>query len=269
MAMEINRNYSSYVAQGMAESSAADNAKKKETEKTAEKVRSSQSESTAEYVNRLSKLAPSVEFKVGNTHASAPSGKTLTINPKLLEKMQNDPETEKEMKELIRGVESAVNLMDSINKASGWTVVFKHCYIDENGKFTSIAYLRNDFMLNMSDELREERRENAEKLLERQKENAAEKKEELEEVNNGKQLEEKEVEKAEKKAEEKEEGKADRNKAEQLLEEKIAASRDGMIYLYDTDIRTIMEAAGEEGGMKAGAKKQAKTEVGANLDLQV
>lgn len=262
MAMEINRNYSSYVAQGMAESSAADSTKKKETERTAEKVRSSQSEGTAEYVNRLSKLAPSVEFKVGNTHASAPSGKTLTINPKLLEKMQNDPETEKEMKELIRGVESAVNLMDSINKASGWTVVFKHCYIDENGKFTSIAYLRNDFMLNMSDELREERRENAEKLLEKQKENAAEKKEESEEVNNEKQLEEKEVEKAEKK----EEGKADRNKAEQLLEEKIAASRDGMIYLYDTDIRTIMEAAGEEGGMKAGARGQAAA--GANLDLQ-
>lgn len=262
MAMEINRNYSSYVAQGMAESSAVDSTKKKETERTAEKVRSSQSEGTAEYVNRLSKLAPSVEFKVGNTHASAPSGKTLTINPKLLEKMQNDPETEKEMKELIRGVESAVNLMDSINKASGWTVVFKHCYIDENGKFTSIAYLRNDFMLNMSDELREERRENAEKLLERQKENAAEKKEESEEVNNEKQLEEKEVEKAEKK----EEGKADRNKAEQLLEEKIAASRDGMIYLYDTDIRTIMEAAGEEGGMKAGARGQAAA--GANLDLQ-
>lgn len=262
MAMEINRNYSSYVAQGMAESSAADSTKKKETERTAEKVRSSQSEGTAEYVNRLSKLAPSVEFKVGNTHASAPSGKTLTINPKLLEKMQNDPETEKEMKELIRGVESAVNLMDSINKASGWTVVFKHCYIDENGKFTSIAYLRNDFMLNMSDELREERRENAEKLLERQKENAVEKKEESEEVNNEKQLEEKEVEKAEKK----EEGKADRNKAEQLLEEKIAASRDGMIYLYDTDIRTIMEAAGEEGGMKAGARGQAAA--GANLDLQ-
>ncbi len=260
MTMEINRNYNSYAAQGIVESVAA-GAKKKETEKTAEKVRCGQSESTAEYVNKLSKLAPSVEFKVGNTHASAPSGKTLTINPKLLEKMQNDPETEKEMKELIRGVESAVNMLDSINKASGWTVVYKHCYIDENGKFTSIAYLRNDFMLNMSDELREERRENAEKLLERQKESAAEKKEELEEVNSEKKSEEKEAEKAEEKA--------DRNKAEQLLDEKIAASKDGMIYLYDTDIKTIMEAVKEEGGDKAGAKEQAKMTVGANLDLQV
>ena len=259
MAMEINRSYSSYVAQGMAESGAANSTKKKETEKTAEKVRSSQSESTAEYVSGLSKLAPSVEFKVGNTHASAPSGKTLTINPKLLEKMQNDPETEKEMKELIRGVESAVNMLDSIHKASGWTVVFKHCYIDENGKFTSIAYLRNDFMLNMSDELREERRENAEKLLERQKESAAEKKEELEEVSSEKELEEKEAEKAEEKA--------DRNKAEQLLDEKIAASKDGMIYLYDTDMQTIMEALkGDASGRKDEKRQQS---VGANLDLQV
>ena len=261
MTMEINRSYSSYAAQGMMESGTVNSAKKKETEKTAEKVRSSRSESTAEYVTGLSKLAPSVEFRVGNTHASDPSGKTLTINPKLLEKMQNDPETEKEMKELIRGVESAVNMLDSINKASGWTVVFKHCYIDENGKFTSIAYLRNDFMLNMSDELREERRENAEKLLERQKESAAEKKEELEEVSSEKELEEKEAEKAEEKA--------DRNKAEQLLDEKIAASKDGMIYLYDTDMKTIMEALKEDSADdKAGVKEQAAV-VGANVDLKV
>ncbi|MBD5499305.1 MAG: hypothetical protein HDR11_16410 [Lachnospiraceae bacterium] len=261
MAMEINRSYSSYAAQGMMESGTVNSAKKKETEKTAEKVRSSRSESTAEYVTGLSKLAPSVEFRVGNTHASDPSGKTLTINPKLLEKMQNDPETEKEMKELIRGVESAVHMMDGFNKASGWTVVFKHCYIDENGKFTSIAYLRNDFMLNMSDELREERRENAEKLLERQKESAAEKKEESEEVSSEKKLEEKEAEKAEEKA--------DRNKAEQLLDEKIAASKDGMIYLYDTDMKTIMEALKEDSADdKAGVKEQAAI-VGANVDLKV
>ena len=261
MAMEINRSYSSYAAQGMMESGAVNSAKKKETEKTSEKVRSSRSESTAEYVTGLSKLAPSVEFRVGNTHASDPSGKTLTINPKLLEKMQNDPETEKEMKELIRGVESAVHMMDSFNKASGWTVVFKHCYIDENGKFTSIAYYRNDFMLNMSDELREERRENAEKLLERQKESAAEKKEESEEVSSEKKLEEKEAEKAEEKA--------DRNKVEQLLDEKIAASKDGMIYLYDTDMKTIMEALKEDSADdKAGVKEQAAV-VGANVDLKV
>ncbi len=36
----------------------------------------------------------------------------------VLETMQNDPEQEKETKELIRGVESAMNVIDSINKAA-------------------------------------------------------------------------------------------------------------------------------------------------------
>lgn len=74
-------------------------------------------------------------------------------------------------------------------------------------------------------------------------------------------MEEKEAEKAEEKA--------DRNKAEQLLDEKIAASKDGMIYLYDTDMKTIMEALKEDGADdKAGVKEQAAV-VGANVDLKV
>ncbi|WP_156337609.1 hypothetical protein [Roseburia faecis] len=51
-------------------------------------------------MSKLEKLAPSVEFGIGNTHSSAKSGKTLTINQKLLEKMQDDPNKEKEMKEI-------------------------------------------------------------------------------------------------------------------------------------------------------------------------
>lgn len=64
--------------------------------------------STTEYANELAKLVPRLEFKVGKSFSSAKSGKTLTINPQLLEKMQNDPEQEKETKELIRDVESAM-----------------------------------------------------------------------------------------------------------------------------------------------------------------
>ena len=147
--------------------------------------------------------------------------------------MRNDPEKEKEMKELIRGVESAVNMLESVNKASGWTVVFKHCYIDENGKFWSVAYLRNDFMLNMSDKLREERRKNSEKLIEKTKEKATEKKEELEES----------------------------------IEEKMALSKDGTIYLDDSDFRTIIEAAQEDRADKTDAKEQAQ--IGAKLDIKI
>ncbi|MBD5463797.1 MAG: hypothetical protein HDR24_12215 [Lachnospiraceae bacterium] len=250
MAMEITNNYSSYAAQSMVGST-----KKMETENTSETTGSSKSRSTSDYVNELAKLVPSVELKVGNSFSTAKSGKTLTINPQLLEKMQNDPEQEKEMKELIKGVESAVNMLDSVMNASGWSVVFKHDYIDENGKYRQIALVRNDFMLNMSDKLREERRKNSEKLIDKTKEKAAEKEEKLEES-----LEEKKAEKAEDET-------TTPNKAEQLLEKKMADSKDDMIYLNGTDIRTIIEAAQEEDAGKTTVKDQ--PQVGANLDLKI
>ena len=255
MAMEITNNYSSYAAQSMAGSNAASSTKKKETEKTSETTGNSKSRSTSDYVNELAKLVPSVELKVGNSFSTAKSGKTLTINPQLLEKMQNDPEKEKEMKELIKGVESAVNMLDSVMNASGWSVVFKHDYIDENGKYCQIALVRNDFMLNMSDKLREERRKNSEKLIEKTKEKAAEKKVKLEET-----LEEKKTEKAE-------DGTVTPNKAERLLHEKMADSKGGTVYLNDTDIRTIIEAAQEKDAGKTTVKDQ--PQVGANLDLKI
>ena len=273
MAMELNgnlpdytagkQNYSSYVSQGMAQNSAASGTKKKGTEKTQETAGNSKSKSIAEYANELAKLVPSVEFKVGNSFSTAKSGKTLTVNPQLLEKMQNNPEKEKEMKELIKGVESAVNMLDSVMNASGWNVVFKHDYIDENGKYRQIALVRNDFMLNMSDKLREERRENSEKLIEKTKEKAAEKKEELSET-----LEEKKEAKEEKKdgADGKVEEKLASNKANQLLNEKLEASKDGKIYLYDTDIKTMVEAAKEGHAGKENTK--GNMAVGANLDLK-
>ncbi|MDE7435238.1 MAG: hypothetical protein K2N01_05400 [Lachnospiraceae bacterium] len=47
----------------------------------------------------------------------------------------------------------------------------------------------------------------------------------------------------------------------------MAASKDGTIYLNDTDIRTIIEAAREERAGKTTVKEQAR--VGANLDLKI
>ena len=110
----------------------------------------------------------------------------------------------------------------------------------------------------MSDKLREERRKNSEKLIEKTKAKAVEKKEELAET-----LEEKKEDDADGKVKEK----STPNKAEQLLNEKLAASKDSMIYLNDTDIRTIIEAAKEDNTGKANTKQQVG--VGANLDLQV
>lgn len=261
MAMEITNNYSSYVAQSVAESSTANSAKKKETEKTTETVESNKGKKTTDYANGLAKLVPSVDFKVGNACSSAKNGKSLTVNPKLLEKMQNDPEKEKDMKDMIKGVESMSKLAESMAKASGWTIVYQHSYIDENGNYHCRMQGRNDGMLKLSDKLREERKKNSEKLLEKTKEKAAEKEKELSET-----LEEKKEVK-EDSADGKIEEKSTPNKAEQLLNEKLAASKDGMIYLNDTDIRTNIEAAKEDNAGRANSKQQAG--VGANLDLKV
>ena len=261
MAMEITNNYSSYAAQTMTESGATSGTKKKGTEKTQETAGNSKSKSTAEYANELAKLTPSVEFKVGNACSSARNGKSLTVNPKLLEKIQNDPEKEKDMKDMIKGVESMSKLAESMAKASGWTIVYQHSYIDENGKYHCRMQGRNDGMLKLSDKLREERKKNSEKLIEKTKEKAAEKEEELSET-----LEEKNEVK-EDGSDGKIEEKSTPNKAEQLLNEKLAASKDGMIYLNDTDIRTIIEAAKEDNAGRANSKQQAG--VGANLDLKV
>ena len=251
MAMEITNNYSSYAAQTMTESGATSGTKKKGTEKTQETAGNSKSKSTAEYANELAKLAPSVEFKVGNACSSARNGKSLTVNPKLLEKIQNDPEKEKDMKDMIKGVESMSKLAESMAKASGWTIVYQHSYIDENGKYHCRMQGRNDGMLKLSDKLREERKKNSEKLIEKTKEKAAEKKDIKEDDGADGKIEEKSTP----------------NKAEQLLNEKLAASKDGIIYLNDTDIRTIIEAAKEDNAGRANTKQQAG--VGANLDLKV
>ena len=268
MAMEISgnlpdyaarkQNYSSYAMQNIAESSTANSAKKKETEKTTETAGSSKVKKTTDYAHGLAKLVPSVDFKVGNVCSSAKSGKSLTVNPQLLEKMQNNSEKEKDMKDMIKGVESMSKMAESIAKATGWTIVYQHSYIDENGKYHCRMQTRNDGMLNLSDKLREERKKNSEKLLEKTKEKVAEKKE---------KLEEKKAENEEEVTEEKSEDEPAYSKVEQLLEEKIAVSKDGVIYLNDTDIRTIIEAVQEEDAGKTTVKEPAQ--VGVNLDLKI
>lgn len=264
MAMEITNSYSSYAAQSMAGNNAASGTKKKETENTSGTAGNSKAKSTADYVSELAKLVPSMEVRVGSSYSCAKNGQTLTIDPRILEKMQNDPEQEKETRELIKGIETANRLFDGINKATGWTVVFRHGYIDENGKYRHIAMIRNDFMLNLSDELREERKKNSEELIEKTKEKAVEKKEELQEMLEEKQAAQTEEETAE--TAEKVEEKSAYNKVKEFLEEKLAASKDGMIYLYDTDIKTIIEAAREDNAGKTDTKQQAQA--GANLDLR-
>ena len=202
MAMEITNNYvsvykSTYTAQKQQTSKQQvpnqQAASKTETkEATTVKKNAGDATNNSDYFNNLTKLAPSVDCRIGTTYATVKNGKTLTINPKVLEKMQSDPEFEKEMKELIKGVEMMTKFSESLNKASGWTTVYRHGYIDENGKYTHFALVRNEAGYKMSDKLREERRKSSEKLMAKIKEKSAKRKEELQ-----KSLEEKRTTKRE------------------------------------------------------------------------
>lgn len=311
MAMEITNNYSSYVTQEMAGSSTADRMQKKETERTSQTTGDRPVKSTAEYMNELTKLVPATKCGVGNGFPAMKKGRTLTINPKLLEEMQNNPEKEQEIKELMKGIESITKFMDGIYKASGWSVVYHHSYIDENGEYRQISRVRNDYMLNLSDKLREERRKNSEKLMEKTKEKVEKKREELQKkqgltkgvktklkfmsgihkpngrntvyrhsyidengnyreiscvrndymLNMSDRLRE-ERRKISEDLMERTRERAEKKKEE--LEKIISTSKDGMIYLNDTDFRTMLEIIKKE---KAGTRKQ--KHVGANLDILV
>ena len=281
MAMEITNNYNAYeniYATQKQQTEKKQAASGKETSETAATQKNSEAgndkaKSAAGYAKKLKKLVPSVEFRVGNACVSAQRGKSLTVNPKLLEKMQNDPKTKKDMEDMIKGVESMSKLAESLTKASGWTIVYQHSYIDENGKYHCRMQTRNDGMLKLSDKLREERKKNSEKLIEKTKEKAAEKQEELQETLEGNKTE---TEDKKTDGEQEKSGvivvkeNTPLEKAEQMLLEKLENSENGEIYLDDDDMQKVLEAAREQEEKEA-VKKQGNhaNPVGANLDLQI
>ena len=281
MGMEINSAYNNvyesvYAAQKQ-ETAKKQAASGKETSETASAQKNSEAgndkaKSVAGYAKELEKFVPSVEFRVGNACASAQRGKSLTVNPKLLEKMQNDPKTKKDMEDMIKGVESMSKLAERLTKASGWTIVYQHSYIDENGKYHCRMQTRNDGMLKLSDKLREERKKNSEKLLEKTKERAAEKQEELQEALEGNKTktEENTDREQEKSGIITVKENTPMEKVEQMLLEKLENSENGEIYLDDDDMQKVIEAAREQEEKEA-VKKQGNhaNSVGANLDLQI
>lgn len=186
--MEISRagNYSSAYESAYVlhkKETAASNEKiNKGAEENAEGAIEKSQDKIKEQAKGLSKLVPSVKFRVGSTFSTAKRGKTLTVNPKLLEKMQNDPKLEKEMKELIKGVETMTKLSESMYRGTGKKVVYRHGYIDENGEYRSCAYIRSESGNKMSEKLRQARKKNTERLITKTKEKAAERKEKLQEV---------------------------------------------------------------------------------------
>ncbi len=269
MAITGVSNYSS-VYENTYASSRKEAAKKEETKETAatqKNAETAKSGGNEEYLKNLQKQVPYIKLQTGYGLNANNDGKVnvVDISPKLLEKMQNDPQAAKEYTQRLKDVEAATKWVDNFEKTMGYTAICRHGYIDENGNFSSFAVVVRKDELN--EKLRKEAQENAEERIEMSREKARENAEQLAEKLEEKAEEADESEKSEEKKVVKEDGTTTPNKAEQLLEEKMADSKDGMIYLNDTDIRTIIEAAQEEDAGKTTVKDQ--PQVGANLDLKI
>ena len=255
-------NYSS-VYENTYASSRKEAAKKEETKETAATEKNAEvakSGGNEEYLNNLQKQFPNMKLQVGYGVNTKNDGKVdvLNINPKLLEKMQNDPKAAKEYTQRLKDVEAAHKYVDSFFAATGSTVVCRHAYLDENGNYSNFTVsVRKDAL---NEKLRKEAQENAEERIEKSREKARE---------NAEQLVKKMAEKAEESEKKvvKEDETTTPNKAEQLLDEKMSESKDGIIYLNDTDIRTIIEAVQEENAGKTVVRDQ--PQVGSNLDLKI
>lgn len=245
----------------------AKQAKTGETDEiSAVKTEAVEKSSNEEYLKSLQKQVPYIKLQTGYGLNTNKDNKVnvVDLNPKLLEKMQNDPEAAKEYTQRLKDIESATKWVDGWEKSMGYTAIVRHSYVDENGNFSSFAVVVRKDELN--EKLRKEAQENAEKQIEKTRENARQKTEQIAENPEEKTEEAEKNEKKQEKPEEKEDRTTTTNKAEQILSEKIAFSKDDAIYLYDTDMKTIIEAAKEAHAGKANTKEQ--VQVGANMDLK-
>ncbi len=175
-------------------SSRREAAKKEETKE----ISSTQKSTDEEYLKNLQKQFSNMKLQVGYGVNTKNDGKVdvLNINPKLLEKMRNDPKAAKEYTQRLKDVEAAHKYADSFLAAAGSTVVCRHAYLDENGKYSNFTVSVKKDALN--EKLRKESQENAEKRIEKSRENARENVEKMEErAEESKKSEEKKVVKEE------------------------------------------------------------------------
>ena len=183
---------------------------------------------TDEYVRKLQKQVKDLSLEVGtgiNTKKDNMVG-AVTINPKLLEKMQNDTKAEREYTQMLQGIQRAESIVGSYYNSIGNVVErTSHWYMDENGNLVSFGHVRIENKLDK--ELRKQADENAKKLIEKTREKAKEKAEELQE-----RLDSIKEAKADKSAE---------SKAQKILSEKFSNAVDGEIYLNETDMKPILQ----------------------------
>lgn len=253
------------------ESNVSKQTKTSETDGTsAAKTETAKKSSNEEYLKSLQKQVPYIKLQTGYGLNANNDGKinVVDVNPKLLEKMQKDPEAAKEYTQRLKDIESATKWVDGWEKSMGYTAIVRHGYVDENGKFSSFAVVVRKDELN--EKLRKEAQENAEKQIEKTRENARQKAEQI-------------AEKLEEKAEEAEEtegkkaiseGTQDenntaKNKAEKLLAEKLEQTGDGEVYLDDENMQTLIEAAKEKEAEQLVKKSVGKEVEGTNFDMKI
>ena len=204
------------------------------------------------YIQKLQKQLKNLSLKVGtelNMKKDNIAG-AVTINPKLLEKMQNNPNAEKEYTQMLQGIQRAESIVGSYYNSIGNVVErTSHWYMDENGNLVSFGHVRIENKLDK--ELRKQADENAKKLIEKTREKAKEKAEELQE-----RLDSIKEAKADKSAE---------SKAKKILSEKFSNAVDGELYLNETDMKPILQT------IRAEEQEKTKSEpgVGMNLDLKI
>jgi hypothetical protein len=243
-------------------------AKKEETKETTTAQKSTEEakkSSNEEYLKNLQKQVPYIKLQTGYGINTNNDGKVnvVDVNPKLLEKMQNDPKAAKEYTQRLKDIESATKWVDGWEKSMGYTAVVRHGYVDENGNFSNFAITVRKDVLN--EKLRKEAQENTEKQIEKTRENARKKAEQIAE-----KLEDKaeKVEDAEGKTaiseETQDSNDTAKDKAEKLLSGKLENADDGEIYLDNKDMQVIIEAAKNE---ERTATKQSK--VGDNFDFKI
>lgn len=177
------------------------------------------------YIQKLQKQLKNLSLKVGtelNMKKDNIAG-AVTINPKLLEKMQNNPNAEKKYTQMLQGIQRAESIVGSYYNSIGNVVErTSHWYMDENGNLVSFGHVRIENKLDK--ELRKQADENTKKFIEKTREKA-------------------------------------RNKAEKILSEKFLDTSSGEIYLNEMDMKPILQAIRVEFADKLVEKNQERTGV--------
>lgn len=264
--------------------------KEEETKETAVMKKSAEAakkSSNEEYLKSLQKQVPYMKLQIGYGINTNNDGKVnvLDVNPKLLEKMQNDPKAAKEYTQRLKDIEAATKWVDNYMKSMGSTVIVRHCYVDENGNFSNFSIsIRKD---ELNERLRKEAQKNAEEQIEKLREKAREKAEQIAEKPEEKarekagQIVEKSeenahekagqiAEKSEEKVKEKDAELGKAEKAEKLLADKLEKAEGGRVLLDNDDMQKIIEAAREQEEIQAAKMQSNNANVaGTNLDLKI